>query len=75
MMSSMMRLPPSAVVTSDASGTWGCGAFTKSGSWFQLKWPRSWVEVNIVPRVASSGAGLCCMGQELEGEDNSLQLR
>ena len=25
-------------------------------------------------RVASSGAGLCCMGQELEGEDNSLQL-
>jgi len=50
MMSSVMRLPPSAMVTSDASGTWGCGVFTKSGSWFQLKWPQSWVAVNIVPK-------------------------
>lgn len=24
-------------VTSDASGTWGCGAYTGS-KWFQLKW-------------------------------------
>ena len=28
----------------------GCGAFTKSGSWFQLKWPQSWVAANIVPK-------------------------
>ena len=27
-----------------------CEAFTKSGSWFQLKWPQSWVVVNIVRR-------------------------
>ena len=31
---------PSSVVTSDASGKWGCGAFWSS-QWFQLKWPDS----------------------------------
>ena len=34
------RDQPSSVVTSDASGRWGCGAFWKS-QWFQLKWPDS----------------------------------
>jgi len=28
---------PSVVVTSDASGTWGCGAWSER-QWFQLKW-------------------------------------
>ena len=31
---------PSLVVTSDASGRWGCGAFYNT-QWFQLKWPES----------------------------------
>ena len=31
---------PSLVVTSDASGRWGCGAFCNT-QWFQLKWPES----------------------------------
>ena len=31
---------PSLVVTSDASGRWGCGAFCNT-HWFQLKWPES----------------------------------
>ena len=39
--------PPVAVVTSDASGHWGCGAFTSSGDWFQFQWPRSWEPVHI----------------------------
>ena len=39
--------PPVAVVTSDALGHWGCGAFTSSGHWFQLQWPRSWEPVHI----------------------------
>jgi len=34
-------------VTSDASGNWGCGAFTAGGEWFQLEWPDAWREVNI----------------------------
>ena len=31
---------PSIFVSSDASGTWGCGAFER-GHWFQLQWPQS----------------------------------
>jgi hypothetical protein len=27
---------PSHVVTADASGSWGCGAVTDSGQWFQV---------------------------------------
>lgn len=37
MMKSVRWAPPEAVVTSDASGRWGCGAFS-GGAWFQLKW-------------------------------------
>ena len=40
--SSMMvqfdKCHPMRFVTSDASGSWGCGAFTEQ-FWFQLKWP------------------------------------
>ncbi len=25
------------IVTSDASGSWGCGAFVSSGEWFQFQ--------------------------------------
>ena len=32
---------------SDASGTWGCGAFSSQGEWFQLEWPDSWRELHI----------------------------
>jgi len=38
---------PTHVVTSDASGSWGCGALTDQGQWFQVQWPESWAEVNI----------------------------
>ena len=36
-------------VCSDASGSWGCGAYTQSGSpaWLQTRWPPTWVEVSI----------------------------
>lgn len=34
-------------ITSDASGNWGCGAFSSEGHWFQLQWPESWVPINI----------------------------
>ena len=38
---------PSLLVTSDASGSWGCGAFTNTGSWFQLPWSGAWKTVHI----------------------------
>ena len=37
MMKVVSRVAPKAWITSDASGSWGCGAFSGQ-SWFQLKW-------------------------------------
>ena len=36
-------------VTSDASGSWGCGAFCDA-HWFQLPWPSSWAETTIMTK-------------------------
>ena len=46
---------PSAVAAfdlySDASGSFGCGAFNPDQSlWFQLSWPQSWSSVNIAAK-------------------------
>lgn len=52
--------PASIPVVSDASGSWGCSAFTKPTlAWFQLSWPAHWEKVNItikelVPVVVSA---------------------
>ena len=37
MMQSVQEAPPAAVVTSDASGNWGCGAYCGT-NWFMLEW-------------------------------------
>ena len=47
LMYSVVRREPQVVLTSDASGSWGCGAFTCTGQWFQLKLPESWRDVHI----------------------------
>ena len=48
---SMLRQPdPRHFITSDASGSWGCGAFSSSGSWFQLQWPSSWSHYHIAAK-------------------------
>jgi len=45
---SILRQPlPTRSVISDASGSWGCGAFLSSGPWLQLAWPDSWVHYHI----------------------------
>ena len=52
--------PHSEVIISDASGSWGCGAFSPTSSqFFQLEWPSSWKDVHIsakelLPVVVSS---------------------
>ena len=39
---------PSFHVYSDASGSFGCGAYSPElSSWFQLSWPQSWSTVSI----------------------------
>ena len=45
--------PLCATVYSDASGSWGCGAFIPgSADWLQLPWPASWIEVPIAAKEA-----------------------
>ena len=47
LLSTVARKPPAVIVTSDASGKWGCGAFASTGEWFQCMWPEDWKEVHI----------------------------
>ncbi len=47
MMAGAVQSRWSVMVTSDASGSWGCGAYTSSGEWFQFEWPKSWDHVHI----------------------------
>ena len=45
-------MPPTGApffLTSDASGSWGCGAVHKN-LWFQLEWPESWLPLHIAPK-------------------------
>ena len=39
--------PVAVHVYSDASGSFGCGAFTSMMEWIQVEWPVSWQEVDI----------------------------
>lgn len=41
-----------AIITSDASGSWGCGAFNSSleAELLQLKWPESWSSIHITSK-------------------------
>ena len=41
---------PSVEVTSDASGSFGCGAFSLNHGWFQLEWPDSWNTCHIAAK-------------------------
>lgn len=47
MMASVSRRPHQVTLTSDASGQWGCGAFSSFGQWFQCHWPESWASIHI----------------------------
>ena len=40
---------PSHIVTSDASGGWGCGAVYRN-LWIQFPWPQNWGSVGIAPK-------------------------
>ena len=46
--SSFFPLPaPSAHIYSDASGSFGCGAFLAGVGWFQAQWPTEWEGIEI----------------------------
>lgn len=44
------RQTPTTIITSDASGSFGCGAFSLEHGWFQLEWPPSWSTINIAAK-------------------------
>ena len=46
-LSSLTMALPKMELTSDASGSWGCGAYTSDGKWFQLQLPESWSDIHI----------------------------
>ena len=39
--------PASTQIHSDASGSFGCGAFDSTSRWLQVRWPVSWTDVDI----------------------------
>ena len=43
------RSSPHIILTSDASGNWGCGAYS-SFDWFQFQWPEYWLAVDITAK-------------------------
>ena len=46
MMLNLRRSNPDITITSDASGVWGCGAYS-SVAWFQYQWPPSYKDHHI----------------------------
>ena len=55
---------PATELTTDASESWGCGAFNSSGEWFQLQWPSAWRSIHItvkelVPIVVGCASVRC----------------
>ena len=69
MMEGNLKKNPSAVVTSDASGTWGCGAFTSQGSWFQLQWPSEWSSIHITVKELLPIIVACAVwGKQWQGQ-------
>ena len=68
-LSSVTRTGCRVVMTSDASGSWGCGAFTEDGQWFQIQWPEAWAGVNItVKELLPIVVGVALWGDKWKGE-------
>ncbi len=55
-------------MTSDASGSWRCGAFSSGGEWFQLQLPESWQEIHItVKELLPIVIGIALWGEQWHG--------
>ena len=58
---------------SDASGGFGCGAFSVMRGWFQLQWPESWREVGIaIKEMLPLVAAAALWGAEMVGKSHSI---
>ena len=69
MMVATGRNVPQAVMTSDASGHWGCGAFSSAGDWFQCQRPQAWATVHITIKELLPVVLACAVwGQQWRGK-------
>jgi len=74
MMKSAVGGPCCETITSDASGSWGWGAYLSTGLWFQLEWPRSWAGYHItVKEMLPIGLATAMWGRQWRGK--SVQCR
>ena len=68
MMAGLVTGAYAGVLTSDASGSWGCGAFTSAGEWFQLKLPETWESVHItIKELLPVVMGIAMWGRQWQG--------
>ena len=67
MIQSQSEQKPDIIITSDASGKWGCGAFCAQ-RWFQLEWPRHLEATHItVKELIPIVLGAAVWGREWQG--------
>ena len=61
---------PNITIISDASGSWGCGAFNQcTGEWFQISWPTTWKDINIaVKELLPSTIAAAIWGNQWKGQ-------
>ena len=73
-LSSVVPSAPEAQMTSDASGSWGCGAYTSEGYWFQLELPESWKDTHItVKELLPIVIGTAVWGSAWQGKTVSCR--
>ena len=69
MMTAVVKSPPVAVITSDTSGNWGCGAFSNKGAWFQIAWPETWQKLHIIVKeLLPVVVGVALWGKQWQGK-------
>ena len=70
------KVNPDIVLTSDASGRWGCGAFWNT-SWFQLEWSEALSSLHITNKelIPIVLAAATCMGGPMAKEISPVSLR
>ena len=64
---------PQVFIQTDASGSWGCGAFY-NGKWLQWHWPEDWYQLDIMTKELAPIVLACAVwGKELSSKAVQFQ--
>ena len=64
---------PQVFIQTDASGSWGCGAFY-NGKWLQWQWPEDWYQLDIMTKELAPIVLACAVwGKELSSKAVQFQ--